>query len=47
MLEGENVEEVNLVDFEDTRGSGRTRGEAYDEDDEEDHHGPRVQCAHQ
>ncbi|XP_041375108.1 dnaJ homolog subfamily A member 2-like [Gigantopelta aegis] len=47
MLEGDNVEEVNLVDFEDTRSSGRARGEAYDEDDDEDHHGPRVQCAHQ
>ncbi|XP_046542388.1 dnaJ homolog subfamily A member 2-like [Haliotis rubra] len=44
---GDHVEDVDLVNFEDTRGSDGRRGEAYDEDDDEDHHGPRVQCAHQ
>lgn len=47
---GEDVEEVNLVEFDDTRGSrNRNRREAYnDDDDDDDHHGgPRVQCAHQ
>ncbi|XP_076448890.1 dnaJ homolog subfamily A member 2-like [Babylonia areolata] len=49
MPEGEHVEEVNLVEYEETRDSGRgARGEAYDEDDEDmEGHGPRVQCAHQ
>nr|KAG5712990.1 hypothetical protein BaRGS_021784 [Batillaria attramentaria] len=48
--EGEHVEEVNLVDYEDTRDSSRgARSEAYHEDDDDDMggHGPRVQCAHQ
>ncbi|KAK3086550.1 hypothetical protein FSP39_020099 [Pinctada imbricata] len=46
--EGEDVEEVDLVEYDDTRG-GRGRREAYDEDDDEEGHGhgPRVQCAHQ
>ena len=46
---GDDVEEVDLVEFEDTRG-GRGRREAYDDDDDDDEHGhggPRVQCAHQ
>jgi DnaJ family protein A protein 2 len=45
---GEDVEEVNLVEFEESRGHG-SRREAYDDDDDDDHHGhgPRVQCAHQ
>lgn len=42
------MEEVNLVEFEESRGHG-SRREAYDDDDDDDHHGhgPRVQCAHQ
>ena len=46
--EGEDVEEVNLVDYDDTR-SGGARSEAYQEDDDEmgGGAGPRVQCAHQ
>ena len=50
MPEGEHVEEVNLVDYDDTRDSnlGGRGGEAYHEDDDEmGGHGPRVQCAHQ
>lgn len=48
MPEGEHVEEVNLVDYDETRdNSGAARGEAYHEDDDEGGHGPRVQCAHQ
>lgn len=48
---GEHVEEVNMIDFDPTSdASGRSRrGEAYDED-EEDEDGPgvqRVQCANQ
>ena len=47
--QGEHVEEVNLVDYEDTRGNdGGARGEVYHEDDDDmGGHGPRVQCAHQ
>ncbi|XP_060066217.1 dnaJ homolog subfamily A member 2-like [Ylistrum balloti] len=46
---GEDVEEVSLVELDDTRGSGHHGGnEAYNEDsDDEGGHGPRVQCAHQ
>ena len=49
---GEDVEEVNLVDFDSTRGFGGpsgSRSEAYDDDDDEDGPGgnPRMQCAHQ
>lgn len=48
---GENVEEVNLVDFDGSKGSGvhGARLEAYHDDDEEDGHGghPRMQCQHQ
>ncbi|KAL5021318.1 hypothetical protein ScPMuIL_000473 [Solemya velum] len=44
---GEDIEEVNLVEYDETRGGSRGRGEAYDEDDEDHHGGPRVQCAHQ
>ena len=50
--EGEHVEEVNLVDFDETRGSGGAgRSEAYHSDDDDDGMpgmgGQRVQCAHQ
>lgn len=49
--EGENVEEVNLVDYDDTRSAaGGRASEAYHEDDDEmggAGAGPRVQCAHQ
>lgn len=42
-LSGE-VEEVNLIDFDSEQvRSSRANGTAYDEDDEE--HGPKVQCA--
>ncbi|RUS78151.1 hypothetical protein EGW08_014080 [Elysia chlorotica] len=49
---GEDVEEVNLVEFDASRGGiGRgagARSEAYDEDDEDAHGGhPRMQCQHQ
>jgi len=47
----EHVEEVNMIDFDaSTDAAGRSRrGEAYDEDDDNDD-GPgvqRVQCANQ
>lgn len=48
--EGEHVEEVNLVDYEESRASGHGgRSEAYHEDDDDDGMpgGQRVQCAHQ
>lgn len=49
---GDHVEEVNMIDFDPTTdGAGRSRrGEAYDEDADEDEDGPgvqRVQCANQ
>ena len=48
-LKDEMTEEVSLMDYEPSaHGSGmngRSRGEAYDEDDDESHHGPGVQCA--
>ncbi|CAL1528068.1 unnamed protein product [Lymnaea stagnalis] len=48
---GENVEEVNLVDFDGSKGfsSHGARSEAYHDDDDEDGHGgnPRMQCQHQ
>ena len=46
---GENVEEVDLVEFDSSHASGSRRGrEAYDEDDSDDEPGMRrVQCAHQ
>ncbi len=48
---GDNVEEVSLMEFEQTRsgGSNRGRGEIYDDDDDDEDGGagPRVQCAHQ
>jgi len=51
MPQGEHVEEVNLMDFDQaTEGAGGRRGEAYDEDGGEDEDQPgmsRVQCAHQ
>jgi len=49
---GEHVEEVNMIDFDashDAAGRSR-RGEAYDEDADDDSDGPgiqRVQCANQ
>lgn len=51
MPEGEHVEEVNLVEYEDTRSSSGGRREAYHDDDDDDEDGmpggQRVQCAHQ
>ncbi|XP_045193961.1 dnaJ homolog subfamily A member 2-like [Mercenaria mercenaria] len=51
MPEGEHVEEVNLMEYDDTRSSGGGRREAYHDDDDEDDDGmpggQRVQCAHQ
>lgn len=45
---GENVEEVNLTEYDKARDGSRGRGEAYHEDDDSDEQaGPRVQCAHQ
>ncbi|KAL3859897.1 hypothetical protein ACJMK2_010081, partial [Sinanodonta woodiana] len=40
--EGEHVEEVNMVEWDRSQesASGR-RGEAYDEDHDEDHSGPQ------
>ncbi|XP_025115187.1 dnaJ homolog subfamily A member 2-like [Pomacea canaliculata] len=47
--EGEHVEEVNLVDYEETRSAtGGRPFEAYHEDEDDGSGaGPRVQCAHQ
>ena len=46
--EGEHVEEVNLIDYDDSRSSRGGRAEAYHEDDDDDGPGgQRVQCAHQ
>lgn len=50
MPEGDNVEEVDLVDYDPKTAKGshpRSRGEAYASDDEEHVHGPGMQCAHQ
>ena len=47
---GEDVEEVNLVDFDSTRGFGSSssRNEAYGEDDDEEGQGnPQMRCATQ
>lgn len=49
---GEDVEEVNLVDFDSSRGFGgpsSSRNEAYAEDDDDEGHGgnPRMKCAQQ
>ncbi|CAG2211198.1 dnaJ homolog subfamily A member 2-like [Mytilus edulis] len=46
---GEDVEEVDLVEFDESRGGRRRNRDAYNEDDEDEEggHGPRVQCAHQ
>lgn len=49
MPEGEHVEEVNLVEYEETRSAGGRR-EAYHDDDDDDDDMPgaqRVQCANQ
>ncbi|XP_037077676.1 dnaJ homolog subfamily A member 2-like [Pollicipes pollicipes] len=43
---GEHVEDVHLEDFDPSTQSRSGRAEAYDEDEEE-HGGPGVQCAHQ
>ena len=46
---GPDVEEVDMVDFEGTRGAeGRSR-EVYADSDDEDYHGggQRVGCSHQ
>jgi len=50
MPEGEHVEEVNLVDYDNTRSAGGGRREAYCDEDDEDEDMPgaqRVQCANQ
>ncbi|XP_023016429.1 dnaJ homolog subfamily A member 2 [Leptinotarsa decemlineata] len=49
MPQGENVEEVDLLDFDpNERSSNSGRGEAYASDDEDQMHGgPGIQCAHQ
>ncbi|KAG5889608.1 hypothetical protein JTB14_024029 [Gonioctena quinquepunctata] len=48
MPQGENVEEVDLMDFDpNDRSSHSGRGEAYASDDEDQMHGPGIQCAHQ
>lgn len=48
MPTGEDVEEVNLMDYTHNQRSRATREEAYASDDEElMHSGPGVQCAHQ
>ncbi|KAH9507785.1 DnaJ sub A member 2 [Bulinus truncatus] len=49
---GENVEEVNLVEFDNSKGFHNNHGarlEAYhdDEDDDSGHGHPRMQCQHQ
>jgi len=46
--EGEHVEEVNLIEYDPNDRSSHSghRGEAYASDDEE-HHGPGMQCVHQ
>lgn len=45
---GENVEEVDLMDYDPNDRSGYSRRtEAYASDDEDHVHGPGVQCAHQ
>lgn len=44
------MEEVNLVDYDDTRSAGGGRREAYHDDDDDDDEMPgaqRVQCANQ
>lgn len=48
MPTGENVEEVNLQDYDPhQQKSHSSRGEAYASDDEEGHGHPGVQCAQQ
>lgn len=49
MPAGENVEEVDLMDFDPNlhRGASTSRSEAYDSEDEDRYRGPGVQCAHQ
>ncbi|CAF4758540.1 unnamed protein product [Pieris macdunnoughi] len=48
MPTGEDVEEVNLMDYTPSERNRVTREEAYASDDEEHmHSGPGVQCAHQ
>lgn len=48
MPSGENVEEVDLMDYDPNDRSGYSRRtEAYASDDEDHVHGPGVQCAHQ
>ena len=48
--EGEDVEEVNLMEVDTSHRSGGSGsgGAFYDEDDDDEQHGgPKVQCAHQ
>ncbi|KAJ8981222.1 hypothetical protein NQ317_004164 [Molorchus minor] len=49
MPQGENVEEVDLLDYDpnDRGAHSGGRGEAYASDDDEHMHGPGIQCAHQ
>ncbi|XP_072393386.1 dnaJ homolog subfamily A member 2-like [Diabrotica undecimpunctata] len=44
---GEHVEEVDLQEVDPTDKGHSSRGEAYASDDEEQTHGPGLQCAHQ
>lgn len=46
---GENVEEVDLSDYDPNHRSSNynARSEAYESEDEDHHRGPGVQCAHQ
>lgn len=47
-MEEPDVEEVNMIDFESTRGAGPLYKEAYDGDSDDDEpSGHRVGCAHQ
>lgn len=47
-MEEAEVEEVNMIEFESTRGTGASHREAYDGDSDDDEpSGHRVGCAHQ
>ena len=47
-MEATEVEEVDMIDFESTRGAGSVSREAYDGDSDDDEpSGHRVGCAHQ
>ena len=44
---GDEAEEVNMIDYESTRGVGGSQREAYDDSDDDEPSGHRVGCAHQ